>query len=88
MYGATELGSLSKAFDWEAPEGTVPAKTLQDWEWMQFSDLTHPLMDPQGDGTFELKFQVSATERIVSYCFSSHDHADLRDTPARCRESP
>ncbi|KAJ3555784.1 hypothetical protein NM688_g2384 [Phlebia brevispora] len=63
VYGATELGSVSKAFDWEERDGRPAAKTLAEWEYIQFSDLTKPLWDPQNDGTFELKFQTCPTHQ-------------------------
>ena len=59
VYGATELGSVTKAFEWEPQGSQPPVKTLQEWEWVQISDLCQPIWDPQGDGTFELKFRVS-----------------------------
>ena len=34
------------------------AKTLADWEWMEFGDYVQPRWEPQGDGTYELQLMV------------------------------
>ena len=63
VYGATELGSVTKAFDWEPQGSNPPVKTLQEWEYLQFSDITKPAFDPQDDGTFELQFNSCPTHQ-------------------------
>lgn len=87
VYGATELGSVSKAFDWEAKDSNPPVKSLKDWEWMQISDLTTPRWDAQGDGTFELNFLVRCLlGRFKSVILTRY--ADMRWSPTRRGKSP
>ena len=62
-YGGTEFGPHTKIFDIDEASDAPTAKTRADWEWMAFTERVQPRWDPQGDGTYELQYVVSANMR-------------------------
>ena len=52
VYGATEFGSPTLPFKRKGDE--------EDWVYMEFTDKAKIRWVPQGDGTYECQFLVSA----------------------------
>lgn len=59
VYGTTESGVHTKAFDADDSQGVDgPARSSDDWQWLSFGDNVKCRWVPEGDGSYELQFLV------------------------------
>lgn len=85
-YGATEFGSPTLVFTLVTdPHAGPNAKTLEDWEWLEFGDYVNTRWEPQGDGTYELQYLVR--HRHLARMFAGLMATDVRDASSVHRES-